>query len=62
MAEPAPKDMFAVIIEDWALAALGWRVPTVPGIAGLADLRVVMAAYRSAESGRVERVTPPFHA
>jgi predicted dehydrogenase len=47
---------FALIIEDFALAAKGERTPTMPGREGLADLRVVMAAYRSISSGRVEPV------
>ena len=47
---------FAQIIEDFALSAQGQRQPTMPGTEGLADLRVVMAAYKSMESGRVERV------
>jgi predicted dehydrogenase len=54
--EPQPLSVFARIIEDWALAALGRRQPTMPGAEGLADLRVVMAAYRSAQSGKVETV------
>jgi len=52
----ADSQVFATIIEDWSLAALGRRAPTMPGREGLADLRVVMAAYRSAQSGKVERV------
>jgi predicted dehydrogenase len=56
MAEPQPMTVFARIIEDWVLAAQGQRAPTMPGREGLADLRVVMAAYRSARSGRVEPV------
>jgi predicted dehydrogenase len=55
-AGPAGEGVFASIIEDWVLAALGRRKPTMPGREGLADLRVVMAAYRSAASGQVERV------
>jgi predicted dehydrogenase len=47
---------FALIIEDFALAAQGQRAPTMPGTEGLADLRVVMAAYRSIASGNVEKV------
>jgi predicted dehydrogenase len=47
---------FALIIEDFALAARGQRTPTMPGSEGLADLRVVMAAYKSIESGKMERV------
>lgn len=56
MAEPQPMSVFARIVEDWVLAALGRRAPTMPGTEGLADLRVVMAAYRSAQSGKVELV------
>ncbi len=56
VAEPGTADLFARIIADWVLAARGQRVPTMPGTEGLADLRVVMAAYRSAQSGRVEVV------
>lgn len=56
MAESAPSDVFARIIEDWVLAARGQRAPTMPGTEGLADVRVVAAAYRSAASGMVERV------
>jgi predicted dehydrogenase len=47
---------FALIIEDFALAARGLRAPTMPGSEGLADLRVVMAAYRSIASGKTENV------
>jgi len=47
---------FAFIIEDFALAAQGLRAATMPGSEGLADLRVVMAAYRSIASGRTEKV------
>lgn len=47
---------FAAIIEDFILAAARERVPTMPGREGLADLRVVMAAYRSIASGRIECV------
>ncbi|MGH2457688.1 MAG: Gfo/Idh/MocA family protein [Chloroflexota bacterium] len=54
-----PNDVFARIVEDWTLATLGRRAPTMPGAEGLADLRVVMAAYRSAQSGKVERVSNP---
>lgn len=53
---PERNEVFARIIEDWALAALSRRQPTMPGSEGLKDLRVVMAAYRSAQSGRVEPV------
>lgn len=56
MSEAAPMSVFARIIEDWVLASLGRRAPTMPGSEGLKDLRVVMAAYRSAESGKVEPV------
>ena len=56
LADPEPAGVFASIVEDWALAALGRRAPTMPGTEGLADLRVVMAAYRSAQSGTVEAV------
>jgi predicted dehydrogenase len=56
LADRAPRDVFAGIIEDWVLAALGRRAAVMPGSAGLADLRVVMAAYRSARSGKVEPV------
>jgi predicted dehydrogenase len=55
-AQPAPDDVFARIIEDWVRAALGQRTALMPGSAGLADLRVVMAAYRSAQSGQSEPV------
>lgn len=48
--------VFAAIVEDWVLAALGRRSPTMPGSEGLKDLRVVDAAYRSAQSGKVEKV------
>jgi predicted dehydrogenase len=47
---------FARIIEDFALAASGQKKPIMPGRHGLEDLKVVMAAYRSVESGRAERV------
>jgi predicted dehydrogenase len=47
---------FARIIEDFALAASGQKKPMMPGRHGLEDLKVVMAAYRSVESGRAERV------
>jgi predicted dehydrogenase len=47
---------FALIIEDFALAAKGERKPSMPGQEGLADLKVVMAAYRSIASGKVESV------
>jgi predicted dehydrogenase len=50
------NDSFALIIEDFALAARGQRQPTMPGTEGLADLRVVDAAYRSIASGKTERV------
>jgi predicted dehydrogenase len=48
--------VFARIAEDWVLSAVGQRSPTMPGREGLADLKVVMAAYKSAKSGRVEAV------
>ncbi|MBI2938897.1 MAG: Gfo/Idh/MocA family oxidoreductase [Chloroflexi bacterium] len=54
--QPEHGKLFARMIEDFALAALGERQPTMPGTEGLADLRVVMAAYRSARSGQVELV------
>jgi predicted dehydrogenase len=47
---------FAQIIDDFAMAATGQKKPIVPGRQGLEDLKVVMAAYRSVASGRVERV------
>jgi predicted dehydrogenase len=47
---------FARIIEDFALAVRGERAPTMPGSEGLEDLKVVMAAYRSLASGRLEPV------
>lgn len=47
---------FARIIEDFALSARGQRQPTMPGSEGLEDLKVVMAAYRSVASGRLEAV------
>jgi predicted dehydrogenase len=47
---------FAQIINDFALAATGQKTPIMPGRHGLEDLKVVMAAYRSIASGRVERV------
>jgi predicted dehydrogenase len=47
---------FASIIEDFVLATRGEQTPIMPGREGLADLRVVMAAYRSIESGKIERV------
>ncbi|HEX5417931.1 MAG TPA: Gfo/Idh/MocA family oxidoreductase [Chloroflexota bacterium] len=50
------RDLFDRIIEDWVRSALGQREPTMPGREGLADLKVVMAAYRSAKSGKVEAV------
>lgn len=50
------QSVFASIIEDWALAALGRKAPVMPGREGLKDLRVVEAAYRSAQSGKVEQV------
>ena len=53
--EPENNDIFAWMIEDFVLSAQGERTPTMPGAQGLADLRVVMAAYRSAQSGKVER-------
>jgi predicted dehydrogenase len=56
LAEPQDMRVFASIVEDWALSALGRRQPTMPGTEGLADLRVVAAAYRSAQSGRIEPV------
>ena len=56
VADSPSLDIFAAIIDDWVCAALGRRQPTMPGSAGLADLRVVMAAYRAAESGKTERV------
>ena len=47
---------FASIIEDFALAIARQRAPMMPGREGLADLRVVMAAYRSIASGKIEHV------
>jgi predicted dehydrogenase len=47
---------FARIIEDFAAAARGQRAPTMSGAEGLADLKVVMAAYRALASGRLEPV------
>ncbi len=47
---------FALIIEDFAQAALAPKKPTMSGREGLEDLKVVMAAYRSISSGRVESV------
>ncbi len=47
---------FARIVEDFAQAARGRRTPTMPGSEGLEDLKVVMAAYRSLTSGRLEPV------
>lgn len=56
IAEPQHPPIFSLTIGDWVRAALGQQAPTYPGAQGLADLRVVMAAYRSAESGRIEPV------
>ncbi len=56
LSEDKPMKLFAWIIEDWVLAALGRRAPTMPGREGLADLRVVLAAYRSVQSGMIEPV------
>ncbi|MCC6626926.1 MAG: Gfo/Idh/MocA family oxidoreductase [Chloroflexi bacterium] len=50
---------FARIIDDFARAARGERAPTMPGSEGLEDLKVVMAAYRSIASGRLEPVDAP---
>ena len=47
---------FKLIIDDFAQAARGEDQPAMPGREGLADLRVVDAAYRSITSGRVEQV------
>jgi predicted dehydrogenase len=47
---------FARIIDDFARAARGERAPTMPGSEGLEDLKVVMAAYRSLASGKLEAV------
>jgi len=47
---------FALIIDDFAQCALSPKKPIMSGRDGLADLRVVMAAYRSIASGRVESV------
>ena len=49
-------NVFAKIIEDWVLSAQGKRQPTMPGREGLSDLKVVMAAYKSARTGQVESV------
>ena len=49
-------NVFAKIIQDWVLSAQGKRQPTMPGREGLADLKVVMAAYKSARTGQVESV------
>lgn len=53
---PDYGETFARSIGDFALAATGQRPPTMPGTDGLADLRVVEAAYRSVKSGREEAV------
>jgi UDP-N-acetyl-2-amino-2-deoxyglucuronate dehydrogenase len=53
---PDYGETFARSLEDFALAALGQRPPTMPGADGLADLRVVEAAYRSIRSRREEAV------
>jgi predicted dehydrogenase len=55
---PDYAETFARSIEDFARAAMGERAPTMPGTEGLADLRVVEAAYRSIKSGREEPVQP----
>lgn len=50
------QPVFTATIGDFVRAALGEKEPVMPGSEGLADLRVVDAAYRSIESGRSEPV------
>lgn len=56
--QPDYSETFARIIEDFTLASTGKRPPTMPGTDGLADLRVVDAAYRSIKTGAAVAVIP----
>ncbi len=56
IAEPQHPPIFTLTIGNWVQAALGRQAPTYPGSQGLADLKVVMTAYRSADSGKIEHV------
>lgn len=40
------------VVEDWLHACRGEKPPAMPGKDGLRDLRVVLAAYRSLETGQ----------
>ncbi|HWL44444.1 MAG TPA: Gfo/Idh/MocA family oxidoreductase [Ilumatobacter sp.] len=49
-------ETFAPTIDDWVRACRGEQAPTMSGDEGLRDLAVVLAAYRSVQTGSVEPV------
>jgi len=46
------------LIEDFRLAIIGRKAPSVPGREGLRDLRVLTAAYESIARGQAVRIEP----
>jgi predicted dehydrogenase len=50
--DPPPTDQFAVEMDDFARCILEQRATSVPGEEGLRDVRLMMAIYESARSGR----------
>jgi predicted dehydrogenase len=52
-----PVDHFATEMDDFALCLMNGTPTKVPGEEGLRDLRILMAAYESARTGQVVRLT-----
>ncbi|MGA2777450.1 MAG: Gfo/Idh/MocA family oxidoreductase [Steroidobacteraceae bacterium] len=50
--DPQSTDQFAVEMDDFAQCILDQRATKVPGEEGLRDVRIMMALYESARSGR----------
>jgi predicted dehydrogenase len=49
----APRNIYQAEVEEFCRAIEEDKTPTVPGEDGLWNLRIALAAYRSARTGRV---------
>ncbi|SDV46246.1 Gfo/Idh/MocA family protein [Chitinasiproducens palmae] len=54
-----PANQFALEIDHMSLCVMQDRTPHTPGEEGLQDQRIMEAIYRSAETGRAVRLSPP---